>query len=217
MTERMFSHSWSSGGSFSWTRRLFLQRTGQLAVAFVGLGAPQPPAAHAAPLVTVAPSLIVRGDACRATATVHIALTGIRPDTRMVFNGELLETDDPDGDPDLCTTFPPQFARTPREQPFSVILKQDAMSAELGLVKGVGPAEDETNSPDLVELVARIWLRDLTTGHEYGPWLSPTRVAVASAALAWRPDAQSLTSTLLGPQGAMQRGPSHLPRLACAP
>jgi hypothetical protein len=213
MIDHQIPVSHSSRAAMSCSRRSVLRRIGGLAGLFISLPAPSVPA-HAALMATVAPPLVVRSRACRATVTVRVTLIGIRPGATVEVGGDVVETDDPDGAPDPCLMFPPRVLRVPDEQPHHLLLTREAMAAELGLVKGVGPAADETYSPDLVELVARVWLREAETGQEHGPWLSPTRVTVASAALAWTPDDQLLTNTLLGSQGWNDR---REPPQACAP
>lgn len=204
-------------GGRSCSRRRFLAQVAGVA----GWAIVTPLPARAAPLVRVAPPVIVRHAGCIASVNVLVTLAGLPPGTRVAAGGDLLETDEPDGDDDPCATFPARFLRVPAAQPTSLLLSCDARVSALGLVKGAGPAADETTSPDLVELVARVWLRNVVAGDEIGTWLSPARVAVSSAALAWTPADQGPSPNMLElprPRPRPRDGASApLPPRACLP
>ncbi len=190
------------------SRRAILKSCGAVGVALSGISA-RSRDALALPSVSVAPPKIVRGEDCRATVSVVVTLAGIAHDVRYEVYGDLLESDEPDGEPDVCCALTPRVTITSHVARQSLELTALVMAADLGLVKGTGPASDETFSRDLVELFARIWLRDLTTALESGPWDSPIRVAVASTASAWTQPSQFPGNDLLVPRRGM-------PPQACA-
>jgi hypothetical protein len=121
------------------------------------------------PSARVAAPTIERQGGCTALASAAVVLSRLAPGELYELSGEILEVDEPDGDPDLCCHFEPlTFAAGP-DPSRTVLLATRVMISRLGLLKGMGPAQDETFSPDLVELMARVWLRDLATGAEHGP------------------------------------------------
>ncbi|MFN8590475.1 MAG: hypothetical protein U0031_03355 [Thermomicrobiales bacterium] len=200
------------------TRRTIVLR----GLASLGIGFPPLATAVDTSLdVRVAPPMVTRGPGCDATVRVSLTIAGIALGRSIEVSADLIETDAPDDDPDPCFVFPARIVRILEQHPYAVSLTCTAMAAAMGLVKGVGPAADEIYSPDLVELVARVWLRDVVTGEAFGPWLSPTRVAISSGALAWTPDDQQRGQTLLEPPPSWPRsrdGASrHLPPQACLP
>jgi hypothetical protein len=157
----------------------------------------------------MAPPTILRGADCDVTVSLLVTLSGIVPGVRYEVYGDLMESDDPDGDPDVCGALAPYVTAADHQKRQVVKVIAQVRAADLGLVKGIGPARDEVISPDLVELFARIWLRDLTTGMAHGPWDSPMRIAVSSAALDWTQRSSFPGSDLLVPRGGMPATPSQ--------
>jgi hypothetical protein len=202
------------------SRRAIIKYCGAVGLSLSGVGVHSSDAL-ALPAVRVAAPTIVRGDGCRATVSVVVTLSGVTRGVRYEAYGDVMESDDPDDDADLCCALVPQSTTSEGAERLTLELKGQVMAADLGLVKGIGPASDETFSPDLVELFARVWVRDLTAAVESGPWDSPLRVAVASTALAWTESGQFPGSELLIPRGGVldsTRGEASrpLPPQACA-
>lgn len=190
----------------SQSRRTILKACGAFGVALSGMGQWSLDAL-AAPLVRVTPPKIVRDADCDATVSVVVTLTRLAPGVRYEVSGDLMESDDPDDDPDGCGALTPHVTPDNHQGRQVVELTAQLRAADLGLVKGIGPARDEAFSPDLVELFARIWLRDLTTGMAHGPWDSPMRIAVSRAVLDWTRRGGFPGSTLLVPRGGMPAAP----------
>jgi len=194
----------------------------QLAVFPLVFAARGLPAASASltPRARVAAPRIQRQPGCLAQVTVAVDLMDLVPGTFYELTGDLLEWDEPDDDPDLCCHFMALPVPAEPASPRPVLLTARVLASQLGLVKGAGPARDETSSPDLVELVARVWLRDLTAGTAMGPWDSPVRLAVASANLAWTPEDEAPGSLLQVPRESRAGGAWPTigqPPQACSP
>jgi hypothetical protein len=204
-----------------WTRRACVKRIAALGLAVPGSATGWPRTALAVPAVTVAPPTIERQANCTAHVSVRVTIAGLPPGVRYEVSGDIMESDERDGNrDDVGCALDPQSTPVGPTEKYVLLLTATAMAADLGLVKGYGPASDEAFSPDLVELYARIWLRDLATGDRYGPSESPLRVAVASGALAWTQATQLPGSALLTPRRATPvSGGSGvpLPSQECAP
>lgn len=170
-----------------------------LALATRGLIWPAPVRASLAIQVT-APR-IVRIDECLATVTVNVSLAAAPSERRYLLYGDILESDTGTEDADFCCLLPAQHARVSPGMTHNVTLTQQAMAVDLGLVRGMGSAGDEGFSPDLVEVFARIWLRDLTTDEVLGPWDSPQRIAVSRSLPGWMPSDSLLGNPLMSPRG----------------
>ena len=203
------------------SRRAVIRRLGAIGLSLAGITRVCLQDALAALEVTVARPTVTRLDTCMATISVLLTISSLASGARYEAYGDVMESDEPDGEPDPCCALTPQPILSGAHESHTLLLKGEATAADLGLVKGIGPASDETFSPDLVELFARVWLRDLATGDRYGPWESPPRVAVASSALAWTQLQQFPGSELLTPRGgagstAYGRDGIHLPPQACA-
>ncbi len=173
-----------NASSISPTRRAILKYAWAMGLSWHGVVGGSARRALAAPLVRVNPPMIVHSGSCTMTVSVKVIIAGSPGDRFAVF-GDILDADEPDGDADLCCALLPQSTVAGDRGFVSLFLEGHADAADLGLVKGIGPASDEAFSPDLVELFARVWLRDIGTDERYGPWESPRRVAVASDARAW--------------------------------
>lgn len=203
------------------TRRVILKHGCALGLSVAGALAALPRQTLAAPLAIVSPPRVVRAEECTVMVSVKVGLAGLTPGVSYEVGGDILEGDEPDEEPDFCCTL--NAVRTPLvEQPTSTLhLIRQAMAVDLGLVRGIGPAADESYSPDLVELFARIWLRDLATGDRFGPWDSPRRVAVAHGELSWLPPRAFPGGEFLSPRGdppaTVPAGVGQpLPRKLCA-
>jgi len=204
------------------SRRAIIKDLGTLGLSIYGVAQVGTRYALAAPSVTVAAPRVVRTDDCLDTVLVRVTIADARPGIRYEAYGDGMESDDPGGDPDFCCTLDPQSTRIGDRNPHVLLLTGEATAADMGLVKGVGPANDETFSPDLVELYARIWIRDLDTNIEHGPWESPPRVMVTSARLDWQHARRFPGSELLTPRGGTPSGSRDgigqpLPPIACGP
>jgi hypothetical protein len=163
---------------------------------------------------------IQRQPGCLTLVSVVVDLANLVPGVAYELAGDLLEWDEPDGDPDLCCQFdalPVPADPVPSRQAH---LTARVLASQLGLIKGAGPARDETFSPDLVELTARVWLRDLATETTHGPWDSPVRVVVSSANRAWTPEDEAPANLFQVPRGDPARDASPAigqPPPACIP
>jgi hypothetical protein len=201
------------------SRRRAIVRWGAASTSFMGAWPGWPGSAGvtaAPPRVAVSPPLIVR-DGCIARVSVQIALTRATIDHRYELVGELWEADDPDGEPDRCCALDSRRTAALETDRVTVVLEGRFLTRELGLEKGVGPAGDETYSPDLAEIFARVWVRDLTLGTRYGPWDSPLRVAVAQDTRDWTGTRRSSGDALAIPRGSGPDSPTALPPRACTP
>jgi len=201
------------------SRRTIIKCCGALGLSLAGI-VERSPGVLALPAVRVAAPTIVRGDDCLATVSVVVTLSGATRGVGYEAYGDVMEWDDPDDDADVCCALMPQSTTSGGAERLTLELKGQVMAADLGLVKGIGPASDETSSTDLVELFARVWVRNLETAVETGPWDSPLRVAVATTALAWTESGQFPGSELLVPRGSAPdsaRGEAsrRLPPQAC--
>lgn len=90
----------------SQSRRTNLKSCCALGVALLGLGR-WSPAALASPVVSMAPPTILRGADCDVTVSLLVTLSGIAPGVRYEVYGDLMESDDPDGEPDACGALAP--------------------------------------------------------------------------------------------------------------
>ena len=143
------------------SRRAIIKCCGAVGLSLSGI-AERSSDALALPAVRVAAPTIVRGKDCLATVSVVVTLSRITRGVRYEAYGDVMESDDPDDDADFCCALVPQSTSSGGAERLTLELKGRVMAAELGLVKGIGPASDETSSPDLVELFARVWVRDLS-------------------------------------------------------
>ncbi len=166
------------------SRRTMLKTAGAFALTWAGISA-RSRAVLAAPVVAVAAPAIDRIDECLASYSIRVTLADAAPGARYEAFGDLLEWDEDIGASDFCGTIPASPVVS-RGEETEILLEGQVLATDLGLVKGLGPASDETFSPDLVELFARIWLRELDTSERYGPWDSPRRVAVTLEQRAWQ-------------------------------
>jgi hypothetical protein len=211
------SHDASSIGP---TRRAILKFAWAMGLSWHGVVSTGARRALAAPLVKVNPPTIVHTGPCTKTVSVKVIIAGSNPGDRYDVSGDILEADEPDGEADVCVALLPQSIISGDRGFVSFILEGHANAADLGLVKGLGPASDEAFSPDLVELFARIWLRDLATDESYGPWDSPRRVAVASDGRAWEagrlPGSEFMTAGGRGLTRANDPAGMLLPPRTCA-
>lgn len=137
--------------------------------------------ARAAPAVVVASPVVDRIDDCLATVSVRVRLNSLRPGTRYAVGGTLLELDTAPENADVCGEFPPRIFVAAPGGAAAELLAQRVSAAQIGLWRGVGPASDEEESADLVELAAEAWLRDLDAGEDLGRWQSAPRVLVSRA------------------------------------
>lgn len=191
------------------SRRVFVASLGVVLISPPALRLQPPSSARGMLQVRVAPPTVARVAACVREVRVKVMVAGSPDDARYHAYGEIWEADEPEGDADFCCELIAQPILIAANRSLQFLLSGKALAAEIGVVKGVGPAQDETDSPDLVELFARIWLRDDATGETLGPWQSPWRSAVASTARDWSPNPKFPGSMLAPPRGR--------PPQACAP
>ncbi len=158
-------------------------------------------------MVAVAAPMIALTD-CTATLTVRVVITvrvtlaHLAPGDRYDVSGQILELDGRDDNADVCGSLTPQAIPAAHGGWHVVELDNWLKAADVGLVKGIGPASDETSSPDMVELFAQVWLRNLTTGVSSGPWVSPPRAVVAHERQTWLAADVRLGSELAMPRAA---------------
>ena len=183
------------------SRRALLRAGIGIGLALVIRGTARPMSAHAAVAVRVAAPQIARVDDCHANVSVALYLSNGTSAHRYLLYGDILEADAGMEEADYCCTLQAQHADLAPEQTRLLTLTQQAMAVDLGLVRGMGPAENETFSPDLVELFARIWLRNLVTDEVLGPWDSPQRVAISRSLPGWMPSGNLLGNPLMTPRG----------------
>ncbi len=88
------------------SRRALIKSCGAFGVALMGMRQWSPDAL-AAPVVSVAPPTILRDADCDATVSVVVTLTRLAPGGRYEVSGDLMESDDPDGEPDACGALAP--------------------------------------------------------------------------------------------------------------
>jgi hypothetical protein len=167
------------------SRRALLRRGGVLGFLLAGWTAAKPRPVLAAPAVAVAAPEIGRMEGCRAPISVSVTLSGVAPGVRYVAYGVVMEADGPAGVDDYCCALEPQSTEAGDRQASTLLLTRRAMATDLGLQRGMGPAVDETASPERVHLYARVWVRDLGTGDRFGPWESPRLTAVPNPRLVW--------------------------------
>lgn len=132
-------------------------------------------------------------------------------------SGELWEGDDPDGEADRCGALERFAASLVTGDRLTLVLAGRFRTAAIWLEKGIGPASDETSSPDLAELFGRVWLRDLTQREHYGPWDSPLRAAIAQDNRDWTGTRMTAGNELALPRGSRSGDGPQLPPRACAP
>jgi hypothetical protein len=221
MSHSTFSIGLVHRASTQVSRRAVIQRWSITGLALIGAmhGWPRPPTA---PVVSVMPPTIVRDDCAvtmtvRAIIRVHVAITHLSPGHSYEILGEIMESDRPDGEADFCDSLTPQTIPATHGGTHAATLEGRILAANLGLIKGIGPARDEAVSPDLTELFAQVWLRDLTTGAESEPWTSPLRAAVARDLQSWTPPALRRGNELAMPRTRQPSAPNRgLPPPACA-
>lgn len=190
-----------------------------LALAAPGALRPAPATAQTALAVRVAAPRITRSGDCLASVEVAITLANFPAGSYLLY-GDILEADAGTEDTEFCCALHPAQADLAPGETRRVTLAQRTTSVDLGLVKGLGPAAHEAFSPDLVELLARISLRDLATDELLGSWDSPQRVAVSHALPGWMPSAYLQGNPLLTPRGPASAATTvdgrPLPLLPCA-
>ena len=172
--------------------------------------------------VQVAAPRITRTDDCHATVAVDVTLADVPSAGGYLLYGDILEADTGTEDAEFCCTLHPASADLAPAQTRRLTLTQHVMAVDLGLVRGMGPAANETFSPDLVELFARTWLRDLATDTVLGPWDSPQRIAVSRTLPGQMPSGSLLGNPLMTPRGpasaiTMAIDGRPLPPLPCSP
>lgn len=208
-------------GSASHSRRALLRSGLGLGLALATRGVVQSAPVQAALSVQVAAPRITRADDCHATVAVDVTLADVPAARRYLLYGDILEADTGTEDAEFCCALHPQHVVLAAGETRLMTLTQQAMTVDLGLVRGMGPAANEAFSPDLVELFARIWLRDLTTDDVLGPWDSPQRIAVSRTLPGQMPSGSLLGNPLMTARGntpgsmAMSDG-QLLPPLPCA-
>lgn len=207
-------------GTPSCSRRALLRGGLGLGLALVLPAALQPAPALAAIVVRVSAPRIKRTGDCLADVAVDVTLSDLPAASSYLLSGDILEADTSTEDADYCCTLHPVQVDLQPGQRRLLTLTQQATSVDLGLVRGLGPATHEAFSPNLVELFARIWLRDLATDDVLGAWDSPQRVAVSRALPGWMPSAHLQSNPLLTPRGpapaTTTRDGRPLPMLPCA-
>ncbi len=204
------------------SRRALLRGGLGLGLTLVTPGAVRPAPAQAAMAVRVAAPRITRVDDCQATVSVDVTLADVPSAGRYLLYGDILEADTRTEDADFCCTLRAQNTSLSPGQTHLLTLTQQAMAVDLGLVLGVGPAANEEFSPNMVELFARVWLRDLAADAVLGPWDSPQRIAVSRRLPGWMPSATLLGNPLMTPRGNSSAiitaiDGRLLPPLPCAP
>lgn len=183
------------------SRRALLRGGLGLGLALSTRGVVRPVPAHAAMAVQVAAPRISRVNDCQAIVSVDISLSGGPSARQYLLYGDILEGEAGTEDADYCCALQAQHINLAPDHTHLLTLSQQAMAIDLGLVRGTGPAANETFSPDLVELFARIWLRDRTTDEVLGPWDSPQRIAVSRSLPGWMRSASLQGNPLMTPRG----------------
>lgn len=203
------------------SRRALLQGAGALSLSLAARLAIRPATARAVLAVHVAAPRIDRTNDCWVSVSVDVTLAEVSSLTRYLLYGDILEADAGSDADEFCCTLRSQHALLTPGRSHSVTLAQRAMAVDLGLVRGLGPAATEKYSPDLVELFARVWLRDLETDEVLGPWNSPTRVAVSRALPGLMPSSSLRDNPLMTPRDPgltiTTSDGQPLPPLPCAP
>lgn len=175
------------GVHYTCSRRSLLHASCATGLALVGGTVVRPTRVTAAPTVTIAVPHIDLIDQCQATISVEVTCEALVSPTRYVVFGDILEADvreehtDFGGRLDRLVTTPDDGATQ------TLRLTCQAWAEDIGLMRGVGPARNETDPADDVELFARIWIRDLTSGETFGPWDSPQRAVFTNAWLTASP------------------------------
>jgi hypothetical protein len=183
------------------SRRALLRGGLGLGLALTPRGVVQSAPALAALAVRVAAPRITRIDDCHATIAVDVTLADVPTAGGFLLYGDILEADAGTEETEFCCTLHPAYVDLTPQQTLLATLSQQAMAVDLGLVRGLGPAAHEAFSPDLVELFARIWLRELTTDDVLGPWGSPQRIAVSRTLPGQMPSGSLLGNPLMTPRG----------------
>jgi hypothetical protein len=204
------------------SRRALFRRGGALGFSLAGFTAAWPRPVLAAPAVTVAAPEIGRLEGCRAPISVAVTLSGVAPGVRYEAYGVVMEADGPAGVDDYCCALRPQSAEAGDQQASTLLLTRQAMATDLGLQRGMGPANDETSSPERVQLYARVWVRDLATGDRFGPWESPRLTALPNPRLIGARPVGLPGSQLMTPRGGATFSENDsiglpLPPQACIP
>ncbi|MFN8662916.1 MAG: hypothetical protein U0075_13565 [Thermomicrobiales bacterium] len=130
-----------------------------------------------------------------------VTLTGLMPGAHYVLSGAVFEADGWVENADFCCSLDPQTVVITDLGHHYRRLNRQAIAADLGLLKGMGPARDEEVSAKGVELFARIWLRDLTRRKQAGPWDSPSRVVASRSQAGWTSSPQQDDNPLMLPHG----------------
>lgn len=164
--------------------------------------------AAAIPTVSVGAPRVERAGTCLATVTVRVVLADLDDEATYRVGGELLEFDNTLEDADFCGFLPPRTLAPGHTTATAVQLTQTLPTAQVGMVRGFGPASDETGSRDLVEVFARVWVQDLDTGEDLGVWDSPQRVLVSSAGWPQRPPGGIRPPDLMLPRQSRILSPS---------
>lgn len=190
----------NAGVSEHRSRRALLRGSAGLVLALTVPRGSDSAAAQAAPVIRVAAPQITDADDCLVTVSVSVVLMNVPMQHRYSLYGDILEWDADTEDAQFCCTLDAQHILISPSGTPQLTLRQQVTAVNLGLVRGLGPSEDERYSPNLVELVARIWLRDLETDVVRGPWDSPQRVAVSRSARSWASPSHALGNPLMTPR-----------------
>lgn len=199
---------------FLFSRRALVQGGRFLGLAFVCSRVMPSVRVSAAPAVTVSTPQIDLIAHCQAVISVLVSIDTTSMTRSFSIFGDLLERDAHERRTEHCGTLVPQTTSHPVPAPHVLRLTCNASAANLGLMRGVGPAHNETDDAEDVELFARIWVRDLSTREVFGPWDSPQCKAITNA---WLTETQRLdlrTDDLQLPRRGLDLGtrtPMHFP------
>ncbi len=179
-------------------------------------------ALDAQPSVSVTPPRVIRNAGCLATVSVIVTLTGLVPDVHYILSGVVLEADGGDDAADFCCALDPQTVVVTDPGSHRRHLNRQVVVADLGLLKGLGPARDEDAAQDQVELFARIWLHDLTMPDPFAPRDSPPQVVESRSQEDWAYPRHDGDNPLMVPRGGgsavdLERAGQPTSLAACAP
>src|SRR5215211_5076139 len=117
------------------SRRAIIKCCGAIGLSLAGI-AERSWDALAVPAVSVAAPTIVRGDNCLATVSVIVTMSHVTRGVRYEAYGDVMESDDPDDDADVCCALVPQSTTSSGTERLTLELQGAVLAAELGLVKG---------------------------------------------------------------------------------